>query len=93
MHTNCEIGGCSNRANRAAEIRRHASDELPAEVRPLCSQPVCELIARQAASDFDVRIARLGSPRAAALRWIAEQVGDEEAARIGAMAAVLDEVL
>lgn len=61
MTENCEIGGCRNRATRIAEIRRRSSDAWPGEVRPLCSQQVCETIARQSAADFDVRIVRMAS--------------------------------
>lgn len=56
-HETCTIGGCNRPVTRRVEIRRRATDEHPAEVRPICSGSHCEMIARQSAAGFDVRVA------------------------------------
>ncbi len=55
----CDVAECREPASRALEIRRDASDELPAEVRPLCSDPMCERLARSSAAGFDRRLRKL----------------------------------
>ncbi len=67
-HLICNVGECRNEATRRLEIRRVSSDELPAEVRPLCSDPLCETLARSSAAGFrfrDHRIVPFRGPRVA----------------------------
>ncbi len=55
MDETCTIAACTEPAVRRIEVRREATDEIAAEVRPCCADPLCERIARQSAADFDVR--------------------------------------
>ena len=47
----CSVGACDELATRRLEITR-CGDELPAEVRPLCDDRLCEKLARSSAAGF-----------------------------------------
>ncbi len=74
----CTVGECRKPATLRLEIRRSSSDEHPAEVRSLCSDPLCETLARSSAAGFDRRLAPLVMSASETVRANLEALGFPE---------------